>query len=80
MNANKIAEELGWQKGFDYPEWGHTEIYMKTISKGYLLAGEKPKDAYWRVASRVAQRLDKPQMASKFFDYIWKGVLDKVCD
>src|SRR5210317_2204528 len=70
------GEELGWELGVDFPEWGNTEIYVKTISKGYLLAGEKPKDAYWRVATRVAQRLNKPQMASKFFDYIWKGWLN----
>jgi ribonucleoside-diphosphate reductase alpha chain len=60
----------------DFPSWANTEIYVKTISKGYLLPGEKPKDAYWRVATRVAQRLEKPQMATKFFDYIWKGWLN----
>ena len=70
------AEELGWELGVDFPEWGNTEIYVKTISKGYLLAGETPKDAYWRVATRVAQRLGKPQLASKFFDYIWRGWLN----
>lgn len=75
-NVDKMAEELGWQKGIDYPEWGHTEVYLKTISKGYLLDGEKPKDAYWRVATRVAQRLGKPQLASKFFDYIYRGWLN----
>jgi ribonucleoside-diphosphate reductase alpha chain len=74
--VDKLAEELGWQKGIDYPEWGHTEVYLKTISKGYLLDGEKPKDAYWRVATRVAQRLGKPQLASKFFDYIYRGWLN----
>jgi len=74
--VDKLAEELGWQKGIDYPEWGHTEIYLKTISKGYLLDGEKPKDAYWRVATRVAQRLGKPHLASKFFDYIYRGWLN----
>ena len=31
--------------------------YIKTISKGYLLEGETPKDAYWRVATTVARRL-----------------------
>ena len=71
-----FGEELGWELGVDYPEWGNTEIYVKTISKGYLLAGETPKDAYWRVSTRVAQRLGKPQMASKFFDYIWRGWLN----
>ena len=74
--AKNYGEDLGWELGVDFPEWGNTEIYVKTISKGYLLAGEKPKDAYWRVSTRVAQRLGKPQMASKFFDYIWKGWLN----
>ena len=70
------GEELGWELGVDFPTWANTEIYVKTISKGYLLSGEKPKDAYWRVATAVARRLNKPQMASKFFDYIWKGWLN----
>ena len=74
--AKNHGEDLGWELGVDFPEWGNTEIYVKTISKGYLIGDEKPKDAYWRVATRVAQRLNKPQMASKFFDYIWKGWLN----
>jgi ribonucleoside-diphosphate reductase alpha chain len=69
------GEEFGWEIDVDYPSWGNTEIYVKTISKGYLMDGEKPKDAYWRVATKVAQRLGKPQLATKFFDYIWKGWL-----
>ena len=70
------GEELGWELGVDFPTWGNTEIYVKTISKGYLLAGETPKDAYWRVSTAVARRLGKPQLASKFFDYIWRGWLN----
>ncbi len=54
--AKNYGEELGWEIDVDFPSWGNTEIYVKTISKGYLLPGEKPKDAYWRVATRVAQR------------------------
>jgi ribonucleoside-diphosphate reductase alpha chain len=69
------GEELGWEIGVDYPEWANTEIYVKTISKGYLQEGEKPKDAYWRVSTAVAKRLGKPALATKFFDYIWKGWL-----
>ena len=76
MASKNYGEELGWEIDVDFPSWGNTEIYVKTISKGYLLPGEKPKDAYWRVATRVAQRLNKPQMATKFFDYIWKGWLN----
>ena len=64
-----------WKKGEDYPSWGDTEVYKKTITGGYLLQGESPKDAYWRVANTVARRLYKPEMAYKFFDYIWEGWL-----
>ena len=64
-----------WKKGKDYPEWGDTEVYKKTIAGGYLLSGESPKDAYNRVCNTVATRLDKPEMAETFFQYIWNGWL-----
>ena len=70
------AAHLGWTLGVDFPEWANTEVYVKTISAGYLFNGEKPKDAYWRVSTTVARRLGKPDLASKFFDYIWKGWLN----
>jgi len=65
-----------WIKGEDYPEWGDTEVYKKTIIGGYLLPWETPKDAYMRVATTVARRLYKPELAEIFFDYIWKGWLN----
>ena len=64
-----------WVKGEDYPVWGDTEVYKKTITGGYLLFDESPKDAYWRVSNAVARRLYKPELAEKFFEYIWKGWL-----
>ena len=64
-----------WKKGVDYPEWGDTEVYKKTIAGGYLLQGETPRDAYWRVCNAVARRLYKPELAEKFFEYIWQGWL-----
>ena len=64
-----------WRKGIDYPEWGDTEVYKKTIAGGYLVGNETPRQAYKRVSERVAHRLDKPELASKFFEYIWKGWL-----
>jgi len=76
MDNINYGEPFGWEIGVDFPIWGNTEIYVKTISKGYLLQGETPKDAYWRVATAVAKRLKKPELASKFFDYIWKGWLN----
>ena len=65
-----------WVKGVDYPVWGNTEVYKKTISGGYLMPHESPKDAYMRVATTVAKRLYKPELADKFFEYIWNGWLN----
>jgi len=64
-----------WKKGIDYPEWGDTDVYKKTISGGYLFNGESPRDAYMRVATKVAKRLYKPEMTKTFFEYIWNGWL-----
>ncbi|OUU64042.1 MAG: hypothetical protein CBC24_08000 [Candidatus Pelagibacter sp. TMED64] len=64
-----------WIKGEDYPSWGDTDVYKKTITGGYLINGESPKDAYWRVSNAAAKRLYKPELAEKFFEYIWKGWL-----
>ena len=69
------AKDLGWEVDVDFPGWANNPVYIQTISKGYLMEGETPKDAYWRVCTTVAKRLGKPEMASKFFDYIWKGWL-----
>ena len=76
MTADQIEKDLGWERGVDYPEWGHTDVYLNTISRGYCLPGETPKDAYWRVATTVANRLKKPELADKFMKYIWKGWLN----
>tara|TARA_R110002012_G_scaffold222859_1_gene394782 strand:+ start:20 stop:1720 length:1701 start_codon:yes stop_codon:yes gene_type:complete len=64
-----------WIKGQDYPSWADSDVYKKTIQGGYLLPGETPKEAYTRVAKTIARRLDKPEMADNFFDYIWNGWL-----
>ena len=64
-----------WKKGIDYPSWGDTDVYKKTIAGGYLINGESPKDAYTRVCTTVARRLNRPELAETFFEYIWKGWL-----
>ena len=64
-----------WKKAIDYPAWGNNEVYKTTIGGSYLLPGETPRDAYMRVATTVAKRLYRPEMADTFFDYIWKGWL-----
>ena len=58
-----------WKKGIDYPKWGDTEVYKKTIVGSYFLEDETPADAYKRVASTVAKRLYRPEMADIFYDY-----------
>jgi len=70
------AESLGWEIDVDFPAWGNSPEYVKTISGGYLLVGEKPINAYIRVSRAVADRLGKPEMADKFFQYIWNGWLN----
>ncbi len=72
MDNNLIADYSQWEKGKDYPEW-MDEVALSTISKGYLIPGETPKRAYRRVANAVASRLEKPELAAKFFKYIWNG-------
>ena len=69
------VDTSAWEKGKDYPEWMN-EVSLATISKGYLLPDETPKKAYRRVADRVAKRLDRPDLANKFFRYMWKGWLN----
>ena len=64
-----------WKKGIDYPIWGDTEVYRKTIGGGYLLHNETPLIAYKRVCDTVAKRLERPEMADKFFEYVWNGWL-----
>ena len=73
--AKNFGADLGWELGVDFPTWGNNQPYIDTISRGYLVNGETPKDAYWRVSTTVAKRLGKPELASKFFDYIWKSWL-----
>ena len=72
MDNNLIADYTNWEKGKDYPEWMN-EVALSTISKGYLIPGETPKKAYRRVANAVADRLERPDLAGKFFKYIWSG-------
>jgi ribonucleoside-diphosphate reductase alpha chain len=72
MDNNLIADYSNWTAGKEYPEW-MDEISLATISKGYLLPGETVKTAYKRVANAAASRLKKPELANKFFKYIWNG-------
>jgi len=70
-----MAWNNDWKIGVDYPKWGDTEVYKKTIAGGYLYNGETPREAYKRVAKTVAKRLQKTELAETFFEYIWNGWL-----
>ena len=64
--------ETALQEGI--PSW-MTEDGVHTLEGGYLLDGERPADMYWRVAKASASRLERPQMAEKFFSLFWEGWL-----
>jgi len=72
MDGNLIADTTQWVKGKDYPEW-MDDIGVATISKGYLLPDETPRKAYKRVSHSIATRINRPDLESKFFKYIWNG-------
>lgn len=57
------------------PEW-MDEIGFKTLQGGYLLPGETPRAAYWRVANAAGDYYaDKKKWSTKFFDAMWKNWL-----
>lgn len=56
------------------PEWA-TDEALKTLSRGYLLEGETPRDMYLRLAGAAAERLNRPDLKSRFFDLMWNNWL-----
>ena len=41
--AKNYAEDLGWEIDVDFPSWGNTEIYVKTIKNKNVRFCEKLK-------------------------------------
>ena len=79
MDNNSLVEDYSqWERGKDYPEF-FDDVALSTISKGYLIPGETPRKAYKRVANAVADRLNRPDLANKFFKYIWNGWIGLAC-
>jgi len=62
------------KKRGDAPEWMSPESFS-TLCGGYLLQNETPKDAWKRVSEASAKKLNRPDLAPKFFDAIWKNWL-----
>ena len=70
------GKEFNWEVGVDFPAWANTEEYVKTITNGYLINNETPKDAYKRVCRAVTNRLNQTKVfEDKLFSYIWTNWL-----
>ena len=75
IETHKIAKDLGWNVGEDYPEWGNNDLYLTTIKGGYLQKGETPRMAYERLASTACYYLNNKNMFEDFFNMFWNGWL-----
>lgn len=77
IETHKIAKDLNWEVGVDFPEWGNNPLYLTTITGGYLLSGETPKDAYRRLAKTSASLLEGvyPGYEDDLYDILWNGYL-----
>lgn len=70
------GKEFNWEVGVDFPTWANTEEYIKTITNGYLINNETPKEAYKRVCRAVTNRLNQTKaFEDKLFSYIWNNWL-----
>lgn len=56
------------------PNWMTIEGFT-TLSNGYLLPGETPRDMYLRISLASASRLNRPDLAEEFFLLFWKNWL-----
>lgn len=79
IETHRIAKNLGWKVGKDYPIWGNNELYLNTIKSGYLQTDETPKEAYTRLSTKAAQLLNikekEKELEEKFFKIFWNGWL-----
>ena len=70
------GKEFNWEVGVDFPAWANTEEYVKTITNGYLINNETPKEAYNRVCRAVTNRLNQTKaFEDKLFSYVWNNWL-----
>lgn len=52
------------------PQW-MTEEGFATISKGYMLEGENPREMYRRVARSAAVSINEPELEDEFFEIMY---------
>ena len=57
-----------------YPEW-MTEEALHTLSAGYLLPGETPRDMMMRLATTAAKINQDPTLEEDLFHCLWAGWL-----
>lgn len=72
LKMPKTLESL--KESGEAPPW-YTQESLSTVSRGYLLEGETPRQMYKRVASGAAATLNRPDLESRFFDAIWANWL-----
>ena len=70
-NKTKLME---LQENGEAAHWMSEEGFQ-TLSEGYLLKNETPRQMYVRVSKTASIRLNKPELESKFFDLIWNNWL-----
>jgi len=58
----------------DIPNWMTAES-LSTLSQGYLLQDETPRQMYERVSNSAAKQLGKPELAEVFFNLFWDNKL-----
>jgi len=75
IETHRIAKELNWEVGVDYPEWGNNDLYLTTIKGGYLQKDESPKQAYQRLASTASKLLEDDSLEKEFYKILWNGWL-----
>lgn len=56
------------------PAWLSVEA-LATLSNGYLLAGETPRDMYKRLSTTAAKILNRPDLEPEFFTLFWNNWL-----
>lgn len=69
MNKLEELQAIG-----EAPMW-MTKAGFKTVSGGYLLDGETPRQAYKRVATAASNALGLKNLIPEFFEAMWKGWL-----
>ena len=63
-----------WRKEYDYPKWGDTDIYRKTIG-GYLLLGKHPDRHINVLQKRLLDAYTSRSLKTCSSTTYWKGWL-----